>query len=64
MENVKNIIFDLGGVIMEIDVKQTMKAFSGLEFRILNNISVMVSPLLSSVITKPEGSPTGSSCIK
>jgi glucose-1-phosphatase len=30
MENVKNIIFDLGGVIMEIDVKQTMKAFSGL----------------------------------
>ena len=30
MDNIKNIIFDLGGVIMEIDVKQTMKAFSGL----------------------------------
>jgi putative hydrolase of the HAD superfamily len=30
MDNVKNIIFDLGGVIMEIDVKQTMNAFSRL----------------------------------
>jgi putative hydrolase of the HAD superfamily len=30
MENVKNIIFDLGGVIMDIDVKQTMRAFSDL----------------------------------
>jgi glucose-1-phosphatase len=30
MENVKNIIFDLGGVIMDIDVKQTLHAFSGL----------------------------------
>ena len=25
----KNIIFDLGGVIMDIDVKQTLNAFSG-----------------------------------
>jgi FMN phosphatase YigB (HAD superfamily) len=30
MKNVKNIIFDLGGVIMDIDVKQTLDAFSGL----------------------------------
>jgi FMN phosphatase YigB (HAD superfamily) len=30
MDNVKNIIFDLGGVIMEIDVKQTLNAFSEL----------------------------------
>jgi len=30
MVNIKNIIFDLGGVIMDIDVKQTMRAFSRL----------------------------------
>jgi FMN phosphatase YigB (HAD superfamily) len=30
MENVKNIIFDLGGVIMDIDVKRTLRAFSEL----------------------------------
>ncbi|HEY4935937.1 MAG TPA: HAD family phosphatase [Puia sp.] len=30
MKDIKNIIFDLGGVIMDIDVKQTMHAFSGL----------------------------------
>jgi HAD superfamily hydrolase (TIGR01509 family) len=30
MEGIKNIIFDLGGVIMDIDVKQTMNAFSKL----------------------------------
>jgi glucose-1-phosphatase len=30
MENIKNIIFDLGGVIMDIDVKQTLNAFSKL----------------------------------
>ncbi|HEY2349272.1 MAG TPA: HAD family phosphatase [Puia sp.] len=30
MENIKNIIFDLGGVIMDIDVKHTLKAFSKL----------------------------------
>jgi HAD superfamily hydrolase (TIGR01509 family) len=30
VDNVKNIIFDLGGVIMDIDVKQTLHAFSGL----------------------------------
>src|SRR5450631_539765 len=30
MENVSTIIFDLGGVIMDIDVKQTMNAFSKL----------------------------------
>src|ERR1700675_1659370 len=30
MDNIKNIIFDLGGVIMDIDVKQTLKAFSRL----------------------------------
>jgi FMN phosphatase YigB (HAD superfamily) len=30
MDNVKNIIFDLGGVIMEIDVKRTLNAFSDL----------------------------------
>jgi len=30
MDNVKNIIFDLGGVIMDIDVKQTLNAFSRL----------------------------------
>ena len=30
MKDIKNIIFDLGGVIMDIDVKQTMNAFSEL----------------------------------
>jgi glucose-1-phosphatase len=30
MEGIKNIIFDLGGVIMDIDVKETMHAFSAL----------------------------------
>jgi putative hydrolase of the HAD superfamily len=30
LKDVKNIIFDLGGVIMDIDVKQTLQAFSGL----------------------------------
>jgi HAD superfamily hydrolase (TIGR01509 family) len=30
MENISTIIFDLGGVIMDIDVKQTLRAFSGL----------------------------------
>jgi len=30
MENISNIIFDLGGVIMDIEVKQTMNAFSEL----------------------------------
>src|SRR6202140_4786484 len=30
MKDIKNIIFDLGGVIMDIDVKQTLQAFSGL----------------------------------
>ena len=30
MENISNIIFDLGGVIMEIDVKQTLHPFSEL----------------------------------
>ncbi len=30
MEGIKNIIFDLGGVIMDIDVKQTIRAFSDL----------------------------------
>jgi HAD superfamily hydrolase (TIGR01509 family) len=30
MENISNIIFDLGGVIMDIDVKQTLHAFSRL----------------------------------
>jgi glucose-1-phosphatase len=30
MENISAIIFDLGGVIMDIDVKKTLTAFSGL----------------------------------
>jgi HAD superfamily hydrolase (TIGR01509 family) len=30
MDGIKNIIFDLGGVIMEIDVKKTLKAFEKL----------------------------------
>jgi FMN phosphatase YigB (HAD superfamily) len=30
MKEIKNIIFDLGGVIMDIDVKKTLDAFSGL----------------------------------
>jgi glucose-1-phosphatase len=37
MENIKNIIFDLGGVIMDIDVKQTLKAFSGLGIKNVEN---------------------------
>jgi glucose-1-phosphatase len=36
MENVNNIIFDLGGVIMDIDVKQTMQAFSRLGMQNMN----------------------------
>ena len=35
MENISNIIFDLGGVIMDIDVKKTLHAFSALG---LNNV--------------------------
>jgi putative hydrolase of the HAD superfamily len=35
MENISTIIFDLGGVIMDIDVKKTLRAFSGLG---LNNV--------------------------
>jgi putative hydrolase of the HAD superfamily len=35
MENISAIIFDLGGVIMDIDVKKTLHAFSGLG---LNNV--------------------------
>jgi HAD superfamily hydrolase (TIGR01509 family) len=30
MDNISTIIFDLGGVIMDIDVKQTLRAFTGL----------------------------------
>jgi FMN phosphatase YigB (HAD superfamily) len=30
LKDIKNIIFDLGGVIMDIDVKQTMHAFAAL----------------------------------
>ena len=30
MENITAIIFDLGGVIMDIDVKQTLQAFTKL----------------------------------
>jgi putative hydrolase of the HAD superfamily len=37
MDNVKNIIFDLGGVIMDIDVKQTLKAFSRLGIKNIEN---------------------------
>jgi len=33
MDNVKNIIFDLGGVIMDIDVKRTLHAFTELGIR-------------------------------
>ncbi len=38
MENIKNIIFDLGGVIMDIDVKQTLKAFSNLGIKDIEKI--------------------------
>jgi HAD superfamily hydrolase (TIGR01509 family) len=37
MDNVKNIIFDLGGVIMDIDVKQTLQAFSKLGIENIEN---------------------------
>ena len=37
MINIKNIIFDLGGVIMDIDVKQTLKAFSRLGIKNIEN---------------------------
>jgi len=37
MENVKNIIFDLGGVIMDIDVKQTLHAFTKLGIKNVEN---------------------------
>ena len=38
MENIKNIVFDLGGVIMDIDVKQTLKAFSNLGIKDIDKI--------------------------
>ena len=38
MEGIKNIIFDLGGVIMDIDVKQTLKAFSNLGIKDIEKI--------------------------
>src|SRR5450432_86523 len=37
MDNVKNIIFDLGGVIMDIDVKQTLHAFTKLGIKNIEN---------------------------
>src|ERR1700682_4580197 len=37
MDNIKNIIFDLGGVIMDIDVKQTLHAFSRLGIKNIEN---------------------------
>jgi HAD superfamily hydrolase (TIGR01509 family) len=37
MHNIKNIIFDLGGVIMDIDVKHTLKAFSKLGIKNIEN---------------------------
>src|SRR3954462_5170590 len=37
MVNIKNIIFDLGGVIMDIDVKHTLKAFSALGIKNIEN---------------------------
>ena len=37
MENVNNIIFDLGGVIMDIDVKQTLHAFTKLGIKNVEN---------------------------
>jgi glucose-1-phosphatase len=40
MSTIKNIIFDLGGVIMNIDFKQTEKAFSNLGF---NNFSEYIT---------------------
>ena len=38
MENIKNVIFDLGGVIMDIDVKQTLKAFTNLGIKDIDKI--------------------------
>jgi glucose-1-phosphatase len=38
MEGIKNIIFDLGGVIMDIDVKQTLKAFDKLGIKNIEKI--------------------------
>ena len=38
MEGIKNIIFDLGGVIMDIDVKQTLKAFTNLGIKDIDKI--------------------------
>jgi len=35
MNKVKNIIFDLGGVIMNLDVSRTIKAFEQLGIKIL-----------------------------
>ncbi len=37
MEGIKNIIFDLGGVIMNIDVKRTQKAFTEMGVKNIND---------------------------
>ncbi len=37
MQNIKNIIFDLGGVIMNIDVKRTQKAFTEMGVKNIND---------------------------
>ena len=37
MEHIKNIIFDLGGVIMDIDVKQTTNAFAKMGVKNIND---------------------------
>jgi len=37
MENISTIIFDLGGVIMDIDVRHTLKAFSRLGIKNIEN---------------------------
>ena len=37
MDKIKNIIFDLGGVIMDIDVRQTQKAFTEMGVKNIND---------------------------
>jgi len=38
MQNIKNVIFDLGGVILNIDLKKTAKAFTGLGHESFENL--------------------------
>ena len=61
MLGIKNIIFDLGGVILNLDNRLTEVAFLNLGVKISGNISAMDSPLLFLKNMKSDESTTGGS---